>query len=76
MTSGRLYFTDNLYTRNTLAKTLLSCPDGDEKLLGIVSLNNKDGVQLPDFKKGRDKLKNSSSGTWFLVDFLYKPQTY
>lgn len=58
MSCGRLYVTENDYTRHVLAKQLLILTDGEENMLGTVIMNNVDGdAEIDDswLRRLRDK---------------------
>ena len=73
MECGRLFVTDNFYTRHALGKQLLRLTDGEARLLGTVRMNVVDAVNRPAIKKGIECLQRSERGSWLLVHTLDKP---
>lgn len=71
-TDGRLYVTDNFYTRHVFAKQLLLFTDGEAEMLVPIRMKTVDGVNIVGIKYGIKILGHSERGSWLLVHVLDK----
>lgn len=74
VSEGRLYTTDNIYTRHVLEKQLQILTDNDAKMFGTGRFNNVDVVNSPGLKSGMKKLGHLQRRSWVLVYVLDKSQ--
>jgi YHS domain-containing protein len=59
------FFSDNFYTKHTIAEALHKFTDSEAHLIGTVKFNNVDATNRYHLSKGMELLKNFSS--WCLV---------
>lgn len=63
----RLFFTDNFYTRHTLAEVLKRITDGEARLCGTVKFSNVDATNRHYLTTAIALMKDSTRGDWKLV---------
>lgn len=63
----RVLFTDNFYTRHTMAKELNTYTDGKVFLVGTVKFTNVDAINRIYLSMAIQEMKNEPRGTWMLV---------
>jgi hypothetical protein len=72
----RYFFSDNYYTRHTLASKLSQFTDGESFLIGTVKFPNIDATNRYYVSQAVEKLKNASRGEWMLVQAFNKHPDY
>ena len=70
----RILFTDNFYTRHSLADELKSITDGEVRIIGTVKFTNVDGTNRPHLRKAIEDMKDAERGTWQLLRVYNKHQ--
>ena len=63
----RVFFTDNFYTRHSLADKLKSMTDGEACIIGTVKFTNVDGTNRPHLRKAIEEMKDDERGSWQLL---------
>lgn len=63
----RVFFTDNFYTRHTLAKELQGITDNEARLIGTVKFTNVDATNRKHLSEAMSMLKDAPRGSWCLV---------
>jgi hypothetical protein len=70
------FFSDNFYTRHTIAEVLHKFTDNEAHLIGTVKFTNVDATNRNHLSKGMELLKNSLCGVWCLVQAYHKHPDY
>ena len=68
----RIFFTDNFYTRHTLAKVLKDITDGEARLIGTVKYTNVDATNRTYLVEGIASMKDAPRGSWKLIQAFDK----
>jgi len=63
----RVFFTDNYYTRHTLAKELKAITDNEARLCGTVKFTNVDSINRAHLTEAISLMKDATRGSWKLV---------
>jgi hypothetical protein len=74
--SKRVIFTDNFYTRHTMASTLKDATDGEAQMIGTVRFNVGDAVNRIHIREAMECLNNLQRGSWRLVRAYSKPSDW
>ena len=63
----RVFFTDNFYTRHTLAKELKGITDNEARLIGTVKFTNVDSTNCRFLSEAMSMMKDTPRGSWCLA---------
>jgi hypothetical protein len=69
------FFTDNFYTRPSLAKLLYDCTDGNARVIGTIKITNLKNINRKAMKMAIEELKDAPRGSWILLQVLVENKT-